>query len=131
MSNEKTLKLLKEAFNLELWVVMLYEDYLDRIKDKRMRKMFIDEINESVKHAGIIRDIIHKLKLKMPVKRGINKDRVKKLLKTCLKEEIGAQKLYKKLISKIPDKEIKKKLKRIYNDEVKHEKDMRKLSNVI
>jgi len=127
MSNEKTLELLKEALNIELWAITLYEDYLNRISDKRIREGIIILINESVEHAAEMRKAIHKMKLKMPVKKKLDQKKLKLLLDTGIKEEKDMQKIYTKIIKNVSDKEIKATAKKIFNNELRHEKIIKEL----
>lgn len=128
MSNKKTLKILKGALNMELWSITLYEDMISRIEDKKITKALAEIIDDSeTHHMAALRKAIHKIKSKIPAKQKLSKERLKELLNKGLKEEIEQQKCYKRYINQISDKEIKRKLKRIFNDEIEHEKKIKKL----
>lgn len=130
MSDEKVLKMLKEALSLELWAITLYEDNIRRIGNKKIRQAYAELVEKGeIRHAETLRRAIHKITLNMPVKNKLSKERVKEVLATSLKEEIGQQRLYKKCIDKISDKQLKKELKHIFDDEVKHERKIRGLIN--
>lgn len=131
MSNEKIMQMLKESLNLELWVVTVYEDYLNRIDNPKIREGIVTLIDESVIHAAKMRIAIHKLKLDMPVKNKISKKKIKNLLKTGMKEEIAAQKNYSQIAKKVSNKEIKKIAKQIFKDEVRHEKIVKQLIKLV
>lgn len=127
MVYEKKLKMLKEALNLELWNITLYEDFIDRIEDQNIRKTLITLIIESIGHATAMRRAILDLKLKIPIKQKINNEKLKELLEAGIKEEKGMQKAYKKILKDYPDETIKAQAKRILNDELRHEKMVKEL----
>ena len=119
--------MLKQALNLELWMITLYEDYLNRINDVEIKKGIQKLIYESTGHASDMRHAIHKLKLKSPIKRKLSKEKIRELLNTGMKEEVDAQLLYTNIAKTVNDKEIKKVAEKIYKDEVRHEKIVKKL----
>lgn len=127
MKNEEKLKLLKDALNLELWMITLYEDYLNRIEDKRIKIGIIRLIEESSGHEIAIRKEIHRIKASMVVENKLSPERVRELLETGLKEELLAQKNYSSMARKIGDKHIISVANRIFKDEVRHEKIVRAL----
>lgn len=127
MSDENILEMLKEALNLELWIITLYEDYLNRISDNKIRTDIAKLIQDSVGHAALMRTAINKIKLSMPVEKPVSKEKLKDLLNTGIREEIEAQQLYTKLAGITKDKELVKISKKIFKDEVRHEKIVKNL----
>lgn len=128
MADEKLLKMLKQGLALELWSLTLYEDIVNRVDDKDARKLLAGIIESGeLKHVGVMLRAIHKNSIGIPAEKKLSNEKVRAVLKKGLAEELGMQNFYRKAMRMTSDKGLKARFQGSLNDEIMHEKAIRRL----
>jgi rubrerythrin len=123
-SVSKTIALMRRDLQNELKFVKFYEDNLHLFKDDASRECVKKLVLESLVHASRFVRALHKLqpktKIKLPSK--LTKKNALYTLGNAIREEKGAEEIYKYQAKRIDDNSVKKVLLQIAADEKRHQK---------
>ncbi|MFH1256588.1 MAG: ferritin-like domain-containing protein [Candidatus Diapherotrites archaeon] len=128
MEKKEMLEMFKKDLDIELWLIAFYEEYMERIGEKDVKKTFSKLIEQSEWHATTMRKFIHGLQIELALaERKLSPLELNKLLEDGLKEEVLAEKTYSEQVKNLNDKKYAPTLRKIARQEVQHEKMLREI----
>lgn len=142
-SINETLKDLKTNLEYEFYVLELFKQYSTRIGDERILKELSVIIRDSVEHAielskmiskiqsEISTDIFSMAEIVKDVEKPMDKPAISGMLVDFLKEENVMQIMCQRLKETVDDVNIKERIEKIAQDEIKHEKIVRELMDYL
>ena len=126
--NDKEIQSLKENLGLELEVIHLYQEYVQQARDPAVRRILLQLIDESMRHADGFKKILYKETLGIDYgKQGISDASLTRLLEVGMKEERGMRMYYEKQLAALPEGEYKAFLAKTIEDEKRHEQMLKQV----
>ena len=127
MDLERLAERLRKNIAYELWITDLYNGYVRKIKDPKIRANLSLLARESICHATSFRELIHHLHMaNVDEKSLINTEELADFLKVGLQEEVHARKIYERQLKTMPEY-AKKRLRKIIADEKRHARIVNKM----
>lgn len=127
MDVERLSERLRKNLAYELWLTDLYNGYVRKTKDEKIRANLSILTKEAIGHATCFRHLIHRAHMESTdEKLLIKKDEFADFLKVGLQEEFHARKIYERQLRTMPGY-VRKQLKQIISDEKRHARIVEKM----